>query len=135
MSRQQDLADEIRRSMHNRLVAELRLRQRNIVFPDTVRNWGVFLRNLASKSVQAYVSHRLFAVFFGLYLLWDHLLYPLLAAHRAISVDLGAPLDLAMIGLVTSLWVAVAIKTIVNAALREDQPKLRLTKSYPRVKI
>ena len=135
MSRQQDVADEIRRAMHDRLVAELRLRQRNIVFPDTVRNWGVFLRNLASKNIHACVSHRLFAVFFGFYLLWDHLLGPVLVMHKASSVDLGGPLDLAMIAVVTSLWIAVAIKIIVNAIVREDQPKLRLGKTYPHVKI
>jgi hypothetical protein len=55
--------------------------------------------------------------------------------HKASSVDLGGPLDLAMIAVVTSLWIAVAIKIIVNAIVREDQPKLRLAKTYPHVKI
>jgi hypothetical protein len=131
MSRQQALADEIRRARHDELIKELRLRQRNIVFPDTVRNWGVFLRNLASKSIHAYTSHRIFALFFGFYMLMDHLAAPLVigAFHGFNWLD-----DLVIV-LLTSLWIALAIKIVVNTLVREDRPKLQLPKTYPNVKI
>lgn len=135
MSRQQDLTDDIRRSMHDKLIAELRLRQRNIVFPDTVRNWGIFLRNLASKSIYAYTSHRLFALFFGFYYLWDRLILPMIfirAASRWQNLSWFA--DLGPMVLSTP-WIAVAIKIGVNAIVPDDRSKLRLAKTYPHVKI
>ena len=130
MSRQQAVADEIRRAMHDRLVADLRLRQRSIVFPDTVRNAGVFYRNLASNSVHAFLNHRLLAFLFGFYMVMDRLVGPLIVGvfHGFNWLD-----DLEIV-LLTSLWIAVAIKIIVNAVVREDRQP-RLHKSYPRVKI
>ena len=120
MSRQQYLADEIRRAMHQKLVGELRLRQRNIVFPDTVRNEGNFLRNLASKSAHAFPSHRVFALLMGFSLVIS-------GGYVAIS---GMERGIAEL-----LMMAVGLKIAVNALLREDQPKLHLPKTYPRVKI
>ncbi len=131
MSRQQALADKIRHARHDSLVRELRLRQRNIVFPDTVRNGGIFYRNLASKSIHAFTSHRIFALFFGFYMLMDRLVFPLI-----VGVFRGFNwLDDLVIALMTSLWIAVAIKIIVNALVREDRPKAQLPKPYPRIKI
>ena len=134
MSRQQDLADAIRRSMHDRLVAQVRLRQRNIVFPDTVRNEGAFYRNLAGNSIHAQTSHRLFALFFGFYVLSENLVLPVLLGgiHRSLQDLL---LDVLMIAIGSSLWIAVGIKIIVNAVVREDQPKRNVAKTHPRVKI
>jgi hypothetical protein len=131
MSRQQALADGLRRTMHDELVKELRLRQRNIVFPDTVRNYGVFLRNLSSKSVHAYATHKIFAVFFGFYLLLEHVVAPLVVS--AIT-GLGWFVGFVAIAM-SSLWIAVGIKIIVNAVVSEERAGLQLLKTYPRVKI
>ncbi len=127
MSRQQDYVEELRRSMHDDLVQRLRRRQRNIVFPDTVRNQGIFFRNLAGESIHAYTSHRIFAAFWGLYLLAQYLVLPAILGFGwlALLASLVA----------SSLWIAIGLKVTVNAIIREDRPKPQLFKTYPRVKI
>ena len=127
MSRQQAYVEELLRSQHNKLIAELRLRERNIVFPDTVRNQGVFYRNLAGEDIHAYTSHRIFAVFWGLFLLAQYVVLPAI-------LGLGW-LDVLLFLVASSLWIAVALKITVNAIIREHQPKSPLSKTYPRVKI
>ena len=127
MSRQQAFADEHRRSQHDKLVAELRLRSRNIVFPDTVRNQGIFYRNLAGESIHAYISHRVFAVFFGIFLLTEYVVFSVIFGSE------WSVIFLTLIGL--SPWIAVGLKITLNAIIREDQPKLQLSKTYPHVKI
>lgn len=138
MSRQQDLADELRRSMHDRLVAQVRLRQRNIVFPDTVRNEGAFYRNLAGSSVHTFASHRAFAFLFGFFTLLQYLVIPVfVGAIKAIRSfeDLDWLTDLMWI-VASALWIAVALKITINALVREDpRPSPRLLKTYPSVKI
>lgn len=118
MSRQQDLADEIRRSMHKRLVAELRLRQRNIVFPDTVRNEGVFYRNLASKSVHVFTTHRVFAIFMGICLVMTGGYISISGMER---------------GIAELLLIVVGLKIAVNALLPDAPPKQQ-SKVYPGVR-
>jgi len=127
MSRQQDYVEELRRSMHDDLVQRLRRRQRNIVFPDTVRNQGIFFRNLAGESIHAFTSHRIFAAFWGLYLLAQYIVLPAILGFGwlALLASLVA----------SSLWIAIGLKVTVNAAIREDRPKVQLSKTYPRVKI
>jgi hypothetical protein len=138
MPKNQALADNIRRAKHDNLVKELRLRQRNIVFPDTVRNEGAFYRNLAGQTAHAYTSYRVFAVFFGLFMLLSYLVVPFfVGAIKAVfsfqSLDWFG--DLAWI-VASSLWIAVALKITVNALVQEDQqPQPRPPKAYPRVKI
>ena len=127
MSRQQAIVEELLRSQHDRLVAELRQRERNIVFPDTVRNQGIFYRNLASESVHTYLSHRTFAAAWGLLLLAQYLVIPAIFGF-------GWPDGLAWLA-ASLLWIAVALKVTVNAVIRESRPKLPLSKTYPRVKI
>ena len=124
--------------MHDELVKELRLRQRNIVFPDTVRNWGVFYRNLTSNSIYAYTSHRLFAFFWGLYLLITSIYY---AVANVIFVAMGgiALRHRWWLGDINwtiewLFWMVVALKVAVHAAVREDR-QTRPPKSYPHVKI
>src|SRR5579859_3283606 len=140
MTRQQAFADEIRRAMHDELVKELRLRQRNIVFPYTVRNWGVFYRNLTSKSIYAYNSHRGFAFFWGLYLLIRGIHY---VFYDLIFLTKGdTPLRRAnWLGDLSwtiewLLWMTVALKVAVHALVHEDStPQPLPPKSNPRVKI
>lgn len=121
MFRQQELADEIRLAMHNELVQRLRRCQRNIVFPDTVRNEGVFYRNLASKSAHTYTTHRIFAFFMGL---------SLVISGGYVSIS-GAEW-----GITELLLMVVGLKIAVNAVVREDtKPLPQLPKTYPRVKI
>jgi len=138
MSRQQALSDEIRRARHNNLVWELRLCQRNIVFPDTVRNEGAFYRNLASRNVHAFKSHRIFAALFGLFMLLGFLLIPAVAgAIKAILSfqDFGWIIDLTWI-VGSLLWIAIGLKIAVNAMAGEDpKPRPQLPKTYPHVKI
>ncbi|HLQ50578.1 MAG TPA: hypothetical protein VK129_03715 [Terriglobales bacterium] len=131
MSRQQDYVEELRRSMHDDLVQRLRRRQRNIVFPDTVRNVGIFLRNLASKVIYAKTSHRIFAVFYGLFYLVG-----LSALATVFIFTLGPLLPSDVINMTfISLYILVGLKITVNAVIREDEPKPQLSKTYPRVKI
>ena len=127
MSRQQAYVEELRRSWHDNLVAELCLRQRNIVFPDTVRNLGIFYRNMAGESIHAYTSHRIFAVFFGLFLLTEYVVFSVIFGSE------WSVIFLTLIGL--SPWIAVGLKITLNAIIREDRPKLQLSKTYPHVKI
>ena len=94
--------------MHDDLVQRLRRRQRNIVFPDTVRNQGIFFRNLAGESIHAFTSHRIFAAFWGLYLLAQYLVLPAI---------LGFGLLALLASLVaSSLWIAIGLKVTVNAS-------------------
>ena len=127
MSRQEAYVEERLRSQHENLIAELRLRERNIVFPDTVRNQGVFYRNLASKSIHAYTSHRIFAAFWGIFLLTQYSVVPAIFGPGWFAI-------LATL-IASSLWIAVALKITVNAVVHEETPRLPLPKTYPRVKI
>jgi hypothetical protein len=126
--------------MHDDLVKELRLRQRNIVFPDTVRNWGVFYRNLTSKNLYAYTSHRVFAFFWGISLVMRSIYYVIesvifmTTGHRALrrAEWLG---DMAFV-LEWSFWAVVGLKVAVHALVREDSaPRAQRGKIYPHVKI
>jgi hypothetical protein len=140
MSRQQAYVEELLRSRHDRLVMELRLRQRNIVFPDTVRNWGIFYRNLTSKSIYVYSSHRIFAFFWGVYLLMRGIYYMFegmifittgdtALRHATWLDDLDWMLE-------WSLWAVVGLKVAVHALVREDsKPLPHVPKTYPHVKI
>jgi hypothetical protein len=140
MSRQQAHVEQLLRSQHDKLVAEIRLRQRNIVFPDTVRNWGVFYRNLTSKSIYTYPRHRIFAFFWGLHLLMRSIFY---VFGNIILMTMGytALRRASWLGdidfvLEWSLWAVVGLKVAVHAVIREDSvPRLRLAKTCPRVKI
>jgi hypothetical protein len=127
MYRQQAHVEELLRSQHDKLVAELRLRERNIVFPDTVRNQGIFYRNLAGEGIHAYTSHRMFAAFWGLFLLAQCVVIPLILGLELLAV-LGSLLA-------SLLLIAVGLKVTVNAVIREQRPKLALSKTYPHVKI
>jgi len=124
--------------MHDNLVRELRLRQRNIVFPDTVRNEGVFYRSLAGNNVHAFTSHRTFAVLFGLCLLLANLLLPAATGViKAISSfqNLDWLVDLSWI-VASLLWIAIGLKITVNALVPDDQQSNPPpSKTYPRVKI
>ena len=124
--------------MHDNLVRELRQRQRNIVFPDTVRNEGVFYRSLAGKSVHGFASHRAFAVLFGLCLLLINLLLPAITGViKAISSfqNLDWIIDLSWI-VSSLLWIVIGLKISVNALVPYGQQPNRLPpKSNPRVKI
>jgi hypothetical protein len=127
MYRQQAYAAEVCRSRHDQLVADLRLREKNIVFPDTVRNQGVFYRNLAGEDIHAFTSHRLFAASWGICVLTQYLVIPAILGLGWIGV---------LASLISSLlWIAVALKVTVNAIIHEDQPKRPLSKTYPHVKI
>lgn len=125
--------------MHDELVKELRLRQRNIVFPDTVRNWGVFYRNLTRKSIYTYHSHRIFAFFWGFFLLVRSVYYMF---GNVIFITTGDKIlrraswlgDLEF-SVEWLLWMAISLKVAVNALVREDAPKPHLPKTYPGVKI
>jgi len=126
--------------MHDELVRELRLRQRNIVFPDTVRNWGVFYRNLTSNSIYVYTSHRVFAFFWGLYLLIrgiHYVFYYLIFLTRGDTFLSRARWLGDLDGIVEwLLWIAVALKVAVHALIREDlTPQPLPPKTYPHVKI
>jgi hypothetical protein len=131
MSRQQALADKIRRARHDSLVRELRLLQRNIVFPYTVRNVGVLCRNLASESVYSYASYRVFAVVFGFFYL------AVIPTYLTVLSLKSAPLILPDVAsLYVLLYVLVGLKITVHALVREaPKPRPQLTKPYPRIKI
>jgi hypothetical protein len=120
-------------------VRELRLRQRNIVFPYTVRNWGVFYRNLTSKSAYAYISHRVFAFFLSLCLLITGIYFVLLnmifVTTGGVSLRHWSWLGDLSWSVEWLLWMAVVLKVAVHALVREDQPKRRPPKTYPHVKI
>jgi hypothetical protein len=120
MSKQQAYVEELRRSQHDNLVAELSLRQRNIVFPDTVRNEGVFYRNLAGKDISAFTSHRVFAFLLGV---------SLVITVGSISIS-GVEAGLA--GL---LLVIVGLKIALNALASDHRPAAPADKTYPHVKI
>jgi len=130
MSRQQDVADEIRRAMHDRLVAELRLRQRNIVFPYTVRNEGLFYRTLASKSIHSYMSHKIFAFLVGFF----YILFPIAQTFLLERPTFGLGV-LSLLGNVWSLlFIFIGLKISVNAVFGENDRR-KTPGRYPRVKI
>ncbi|HZR27281.1 MAG TPA: hypothetical protein VFA71_00765 [Terriglobales bacterium] len=138
MSRQQAFADELRRSMHDNLVRELRVRQRNIVFPDTVRNEGVFYRTLASKVIYTFTSHRIFAVLWGFYLLAGAVLFVVVISKFQGELSVRALRELNNWGwsIESLIWWAVGLKIAVNALVPDNpKPSPLPPKSYPRIKI
>jgi hypothetical protein len=98
----------------NELLEDLRQRQRNVVFPDTVRNEGHFFRNLGSGNYDRSSPLRPIAAIFGVFLLLEYL-YPALWFFRSgpgITI-----LELLGLGL---LGTAVSLKIVFNATF--DRP-------------
>ena len=100
----------------NQLLEDVRQRQRNFVFPDTVRNQGEFYRNLASGNYERRSWLRPLVAVYGMLMLCEYL-YLLPMGHATLP-SLVETLALVAVGGFVSL------KIIVNAALekRPDPP-------------
>jgi len=98
----------------NQLLEDVRQRQRNFVFPDTVRNEGHFFRSLGSGSYDRNSPLRVIAAIFGIFLLFEYVLAALMFLPSGIVLAL---VEFLLFG---SLGAIVAIKIIFNAAF--DRP-------------
>jgi hypothetical protein len=95
----------------NQLLEDVRQRQRNFVFPDTVRNQGVFYRNLGSGNYERRSWLRPIVAVYGISMLCEYL-YLLPVGHSTIPGLVEALLLVAVGGF-------VSLKIIVNAAFEK----------------
>src|SRR4051812_21685893 len=98
----------------DQLLEDLRQRQRNFVFPDTVRNEGHFFRSLGSGNYDRNSPIRVIAAIFGILLLFEYVFAALMFLPSGIALALVEFLAFGLLGAI------VAIKIIFNAAF--DRP-------------
>src|SRR5438045_1056141 len=94
----------------DRLLQDLWWRQRNIVFPDTVRNEGVFYRELANRGHSRDALQRVGIMMAAVSFLLAGCVYVEMAVGIVVAEGLGA-LILAFIGLAVAIvFFAVGVK-------------------------
>jgi hypothetical protein len=98
----------------NQLLEDVRQRQRNFVFPDTVRNQGEFYRNLASGNYERRSWLRPLVAVYGILMLCEYL-----CVLAILYKDRSSLLGLVEIFAVVAVGCFVSFKIIVNAAFEK----------------
>jgi hypothetical protein len=95
----------------NQLLEDVRQRQRNLVFPDTVRNEGHFFRNLAGGNYERRSWLRPIAAVYGISMLCEYL--------SVMATSFRDPSNLLAMLAIVAIGGFVSLKIVLNAAFEK----------------